>query len=73
VASPILYISPYQVANVGITDRDLAWFIWRERATFFTSRWIGCLADRHGGVHGCRLAVAGPIMITTHFPRASLR
>ena len=72
----IPYISPYQVANVGITDRELAWlYLAGGSATFFTSRWIGRLADRHGKRRVftiIALLSLAPILITTHFPRASL-
>jgi predicted MFS family arabinose efflux permease len=72
----IPYISPYQVANVGITDADLAWiYLVGGGTTFFTSRWIGRLADRHGKqrVFTCVAVLSlAPILITTHFPRASL-
>jgi predicted MFS family arabinose efflux permease len=45
----IPYISPYQVANVGISDSDLAWiYLFGGAATFFTSRLIGRFADTHG-------------------------
>ncbi|MEP7083183.1 MAG: MFS transporter [Betaproteobacteria bacterium] len=72
----IPYISPYQVGNVGITDRELAWlYLAGGSATFFTSRWIGRLSDRYGK-HRVFMIVAllslMPILITTHFPRASL-
>ena len=72
----IPYISPYQVANVGITDSELAWlYLAGGGATFFTSRWIGRLADRHGKRSVftiIALLSLAPILITTHFPRASL-
>ena len=72
----IPYISPYQVANVGISDRDLAWlYMAGGLASFFTSRWFGRLADRHGAQRVftvLALISLAPIMITTHFPRASL-
>jgi predicted MFS family arabinose efflux permease len=72
----IPYISPYQVANVGIAERDLAWiYLVGGGLTFFTSRWIGRLSDRHGKqrvfVIVALLSLA-PILITTHFPRATL-
>jgi predicted MFS family arabinose efflux permease len=72
----IPYISPYQVANVGIAEGDLAWiYLVGGASTFFTSRWIGRLADRHGKrrVFGITALLSLlPILITTHFPRATL-
>jgi predicted MFS family arabinose efflux permease len=72
----IPYISPYQVANVGIAERDLAWiYMVGGAATFFTSRWIGRLADRYGKRRVFRIVALLsllPIVITTHFPRATL-
>ena len=74
--SVIPYISPYQVANVGITDRDLAWiYLVGGAATFFTQRWFGRLSDRHGKQRVFMILAflsMAPIVITTHFPRASL-
>jgi predicted MFS family arabinose efflux permease len=72
----IPYISPYQVSNVGISDRDLAWlYLAGGGVTFFTSRWIGRLADRFGKrrlfVIIASLSLA-PILITTHLPRMPL-
>src|SRR4029079_8231532 len=72
----IPYISPYQVANVGISDRDLAWlYMAGGVASFFTARWFGRLSDRHGAQRVftvLALISLAPIMITTHFPRATL-
>ncbi|MEO8134788.1 MAG: MFS transporter, partial [Betaproteobacteria bacterium] len=72
----IPYISPYQVANVGISERDLAWvYMAGGGATLFTSRWIGRLSDRHGKRRVFLWLAALsliPILVTTHFPRASL-
>jgi predicted MFS family arabinose efflux permease len=72
----IPYISPYQVANVGIAEGDLAWiYLVGGASTFFTSRWIGRLADRHGKRRVFRIVALLsllPILITTHFPRATL-
>ncbi|MEO7762268.1 MAG: MFS transporter, partial [Casimicrobiaceae bacterium] len=72
----IPYISPYQVANVGIAERDLAWlYMVGGAATFFTSRWFGRLSDTHGKQRMftiIALLSLLPILITTHFPRTSL-
>jgi len=69
----IPYISPYQVANVGISDSDLAWiYLVGGGATFFTQRMIGRWADTHGKQRVftiMALASLAPILITTHFPR----
>ena len=74
--SVIPYIAPYQVANVGIADRDLAWiYLVGGTATFFTQRWFGRLSDVHGKQRVftvLALLSLAPILITTHFPRASL-
>ena len=72
----IPYISPYYVANVGISERDLAWvYLVGGAATLFTSRWIGRLSDRHSKRRMfmiIALLSVLPIIITTHFPRAPL-
>lgn len=72
----IPYISPYQVANVGISDSDLAWiYLVGGAATFFTSRLIGRFADTHGTQRvfmTLALLSLAPILITTHFPRANV-
>ena len=72
----IPYIAPYQVKNVGISERDLAYiYVVGGAATFFTSRWFGRLSDRYGKrrmfITIATLSLA-PILITTHFPRAPL-
>ena len=72
----IPYISPYQVRNVGISERDLAYlYVVGGAATFFTSRWFGRLSDRYGKRRmfiTIALLSLAPILITTHFPRASV-
>ena len=72
----IPYISPYQVANVGVRERDLAWiYMVGGAATFFTSRWIGRLSDRHGTQRVFMITALLsllPLIITTHFPPAPL-
>lgn len=45
----IPFISPYIVANAGVSERSLAYvYFFGGLATAFTSRWAGHLADRHG-------------------------
>jgi predicted MFS family arabinose efflux permease len=72
----IPYISAYQVANVGISDADLAsLYLVGGGATFFTARWFGRLSDRYGKLKVFRILAVlamAPILITTHFPRATL-
>ena len=72
----IPYISPYQVKNVGISERDLAYlYVVGGAATFFTSRWFGRLSDRYGKRRmfiTIALLSLAPILISTHFPRAPL-
>jgi len=72
----IPYISPYQVSNVGISDGDLAWiYLVGGGTTFFTARWLGRLSDRYGKQRMfmiIALMSMAPIIITTHFPRATL-
>src|SRR6185436_3797279 len=69
----IPYIGPYQVANIGISNQDLAWlYMVGGAATFFTSRWFGRLSDAHGKQRVftiIALLSLLPIVITTHFPR----
>lgn len=66
------YIAPYWVGNVGLAESDLAIiYLAGGAATFFTSRWLGRLADRHGKrrvlVAVCLLSVI-PILMVTHAP-----
>ncbi|WP_299702170.1 MFS transporter [uncultured Pontibacter sp.] len=43
------FISPYMVANVRFTERDLSYiYLFGGLATVFTSQWAGRLADKHG-------------------------
>lgn len=66
----IPYIALYYTTNVGMTDRFITViYLCGGTATFFTSRLIGKLADRHGKLRAFRwLALASmvPLLITTH-------
>ena len=66
----IPYITIYSVANVGIRQEDLYLiYLAGGTATFFTSRLIGRLADRHGKVRIYRLVALlsmAPLLIQTH-------
>jgi len=72
----IPFIAPYQVANVGIAERDLAIIYFAGGATtLVTSQVIGRLADRYGKkrvftIIGIVSIV--PILIVTHLPRLPL-
>lgn len=66
----IPYITLYSVANVGIRQEDLYLiYLAGGCATFFTSRLIGRLADRHGKVRVYRIVALcsmAPLIIQTH-------
>ena len=66
----IPYITIYSVANVGIRQEDLYLiYLAGGAATFFTSRLIGRLADRHGKVRIYRLVALcsmAPLLMQTH-------
>lgn len=66
----IPYITIYSVANVGIRQEDLYLiYLAGGAATFFTSRLIGRLADRHGKVRVYRVVALlsmAPLLIQTH-------
>ena len=70
------YLSAYYVANVGITEAELAYvFFFGGLATLVTSRMIGRLADARGKRPVfVVLAVAScvPILVTTHLSAAPL-
>jgi len=72
----IPYITLYSVANVGIRQDDLYLiYLAGGCATFFTSRLIGRLADRHGKVRTYRLVALcsmAPLLIQTHLPPVPL-
>ena len=66
----IPYITISSVANVGIRQEDLYLiYLAGGTATFFTSRLIGRLADRHGKVRVYRVVALlsmAPLLIQTH-------
>lgn len=72
----IPFISPYMVANVGLTLDDLPLiYLAGGLMTLFTARWIGRLADRHGKrrvFSATALLSLVPILLVTHLPAAPL-
>lgn len=70
------FISPYMVANVGFTERDLSYiYLFGGLATVFTSQWAGRLADRHGKQLVFRIAAIGsivPILLITNMPQVGM-
>ncbi|SIT93632.1 MFS transporter [Pontibacter indicus] len=66
------FISPYMVANVGFTERDLSYiYLFGGLATVFTSQWAGRLADRYGKHFIFRWAAILsiiPIVLITNLP-----
>ncbi len=70
--SVIPFISPYMVANVGLTEADLPYiYFFGGLATFFTSQWIGKLADKFGKLVVFRIVAALsiiPILLITNLP-----
>ena len=72
----IPFIAPYNVANVGITEADLAIvYFTGGLVTLFTAQIIGRLADRYGKKRIytiVALASVVPILIATHLPRLPL-
>lgn len=74
--SVIPLISPYMVANVGLSEADLPYlYFGGGLMTLFTARWIGKMADHHGA-RAMFLWIAAisifPILLLTHLPPASL-
>jgi predicted MFS family arabinose efflux permease len=72
----IPFITIYATANVGIRQEDIPYmYLAGGCATFFTARWIGHLADRHGKVRVYRWVALGalaPLFVQTHLPPVSL-
>jgi predicted MFS family arabinose efflux permease len=68
--SVIPYIALYYTANVGMSESFITLvYLAGGAATFFTSRLIGKLADRHGKLRTFRwvaLASFAPLLVTTH-------
>lgn len=68
----IPFISPVLVANHGIAPAQLSWmYMAGGVAAFFSSRWIGRMADRYGKHRVYRIAVAVsllPVLFMTHLP-----
>lgn len=72
----IPYITIYATGNVGIRQEDIPYiYLAGGCATFFTSRWIGRLADVHGKVCLYRwvaLLSLIPLYVQTHLPPVPL-
>jgi predicted MFS family arabinose efflux permease len=68
--SVIPYITIYITSNVNIRIEDIPLiYLFGGAATFFTSRLIGRLADRHGKIRVYRLVAFGsllPLLVITH-------
>lgn len=68
--SVIPYIALYYTSNVGMSESFITVvYLCGGTATFFTSRLIGRLADRHGKLRTFRwvaLAAIVPMLVTTH-------
>ncbi|HJV50784.1 MAG TPA: MFS transporter [Noviherbaspirillum sp.] len=66
----IPYIALYYTANVGMTESFITViYLVGGAATFFTSRLIGRMADRHGKLrtfHWVAAAAFVPLLVTTH-------
>ncbi|WP_406700421.1 MFS transporter [Singulisphaera sp. Ch08] len=62
----IPYISPYLVANVGVTEKQLPWvYVIGGGLTLIVAPLVGKLADRYGKLHvyRCAAPIAGLLMI----------
>ena len=72
----IPFITIYATANVGIRQEDIPYmYLAGGCATFFTARWIGRLADRHGKLRVYRFVALGalvPLFVQTHLPPVPL-
>lgn len=66
------FISPYMVANVGFSERELTYiYLFGGFATIFTSPWIGKLSDRHGAKNIYTIFVLLcliPLLLITNLP-----
>jgi predicted MFS family arabinose efflux permease len=72
----IPFISPVLVANHGIAPGQIAWiYMAGGAATFFSSRWIGRLADtfgKHAVFRAVALISILPVLFVTHLPNLPL-
>jgi len=72
----IPFITLYATANVGLRQEEIPYlYLAGGCATFFTARWIGRLADRHGKVRVFRWVACGaliPLYVQTHLPPVPL-
>lgn len=72
----IPYITIYIVGNVRVPQADIPLiYLCGGVASFFSARWIGRLADRHGKVRVYRAVAAGsvlPLLLLTHLAPAPL-
>ena len=72
----IPYITIYIVGNVRVAQADIPLiYLCGGVASFFSARWIGRLADRHGKVRVYRYVAAGsilPLLLITHLEPAPL-
>jgi len=72
----IPYISPYLVANVGVTERQLPWvYVAGGALTLVGAPIVGRLADRHGKlfIYRCTAPLSGLLMLAvTLLPPVSL-
>jgi predicted MFS family arabinose efflux permease len=72
----IPYITIYIVGNLRVPQADIPLiYLCGGVASFFSARWIGRLADRHGKVRIYRLVAAGsilPLLLMTHLMPAPL-
>jgi predicted MFS family arabinose efflux permease len=68
----IPFITIFLVTNVGVEQSQVPLiYLFGGTASFFSSRWIGRLADRHGKVRVYRLVAFGalvPLLALTHLP-----
>lgn len=66
------FISPYMVANVGFSERELTYiYLFGGFFTIFTSPWIGKLSDRHGAKNIYTIFVLLcllPLLLITNLP-----
>nr|WP_242543912.1 myxochelin export MFS transporter MxcK [Corallococcus sp. NCSPR001] len=72
----IPYLGAFMVGNVGLALTDLPWvYLAGGAATFFSSRWIGRMADRLGPARALALllvATMAPHLLFTHLPPSPL-